>query len=344
MASKRKKQPSPPSGRSKLSRFLIWAGGGVFTLLTGLGLTAFTGWQSYTCKGPLSSDQDIVVPHGNYATTLAALQNAGVIHTGWWNSRVFLSAVALTRHDGQLHAAELHFPASVSIEQTLWILRHGKPVQHRLTVPEGLTARQIQGLLQNTPLLTGDPPLPAEGSVLPQTYTYLRNSSRKELLAHMQADMGQALKKNWADRDSGLPLTSPEELVSLASIIEKETAQPAERPAVARVFYNRLQKGMKLQTDPTVIYALTQGAAPLDRPLTHADLQVPSPYNTYLHTGLPPGPICSPGSAALEAAAHPAKGDMLYFVASGSGGHNFATTLADHNHNVTFFRKQKTSH
>lgn len=344
MASKRKKQPSSPSVRSKLSRFLKWIGGGVFALVAGTGLTAFWGWQSYTRPGPLPNDQDIVVPRGNYATTLTTLQNANVIPANWWSSRVFLTAIALTRHDGQLHAAELHFPAYASIEQTLWILRHGKPVQHKLTIPEGLTAWQIQALLQNTPLLTGDAPLPVEGSTLPQTYTYVRNSTRKELLAHMQADMGQTLQSIWARREDGLPLTSPKDLLTLASIIEKETAQPDERPSVARVFYNRLQKGMKLQTDPTVIYALTQGRPPLDRPLTHADLQIANPYNTYLNAGLPHGPICSPGSASLEAAAHPAKGDMLYFVANGLGGHNFAATLADHNHNVSFLRKQKISH
>ncbi|MCI1697511.1 MULTISPECIES: endolytic transglycosylase MltG [Acetobacter] len=344
MASKRKKTSSPPSDRSKLSSFLKWSGGGVFVLVAGMGLTAFSGWQSYTSPGPLSTDQDIVVPHGNYATTLSALQNAGVVPTNWWSSRVFSIALVLTRRDGQLHAAELHFPAYASIEQTLWILRHGKPVQHKLTIPEGLTAWQIQTLIQAAPLLTGDTPLPEEGSTLPQTYTYLRNSSRKDLLVHMQTSMAQTLKQVWAERESGLPLSNPQELLTLASVIEKETAQPDERPSVARVFYNRLQKNMKLQTDPTVIYAITQGKPPLDRPLTHTDLQTVSPYNTYVYTGLPPGPICSPGKAALEAAAHPAKGDMLYFVANGTGGHNFAATLGDHNHNVLLLRKQKTSH
>lgn len=309
-----------------------------------MGLVGFWGWHTYTSPGPLSTEQDIVVPHGNYATTLSALQSAGVIPADWWSSRVFLSAVALTRKDGQLHAAELHFPAYASIAQTLWILRHGKPVQHRLTIPEGLTAWQIQALIQAAPFLTGDTPLPEEGSTLPQTYTYLRNSSRKDLLAHMQASMAQTLKQIWAEREPGLPLDSPAQLVTLASVVEKETAQPAERPSVARVFYNRLQKNMRLQTDPTVIYALTQGKPSLDRSLTHADLQTSSPYNTYVNTGLPPGPICSPGSAALEAAAHPAQGDMLYFVANGTGGHNFASTLAEHNHNVVLFRRQKTSH
>lgn len=309
-----------------------------------MGLVGFWGWHTYTAPGPLSTEQDIVVPHGNYATTLSALQSAGVIPADWWSSRVFLSAVALTRKDGQLHAAELHFPAYASIAQTLWILRHGKPVQHRLTIPEGLTAWQIQALIQAAPFLTGDTPLPEEGSTLPQTYTYLRNSARKDLLAHMQASMAQTLKQIWAEREPGLPLDNPAQLVTLASVVEKETAQPAERPSVARVFYNRLQKNMRLQTDPTVIYALTQGKPPLDRPLTHADLQTSSPYNTYVNTGLPPGPICSPGSAALEAAAHPAQGDMLYFVANGTGGHNFASTLAEHNHNVVLFRRQKTSH
>lgn len=344
MASKRKKQTTAPANHSKLSRFLKWSGGGICALLAGAGLTAFLGWHTYLQPGPLSADQDIVVPHGNYTTTLNALQNAGVVAPDWWNTRIFLSALALTRQDGQIHAAELHFPAHASIQQTLWVLRHGKPVQHKLTIPEGLTARQIQALLAAAPLLSGEALLPAEGSTLPQTYTYVRNSTRKELLSHMQAAMASTLKQIWAERAHDLPLASPQELLTMASVVEKETAQPDERPLIARVFYNRLQKNMRLQTDPTVIYALTQGKPALDRPLSHADLLTPSAYNTYLNTGLPPGPICSPGSAALHAAAHPADGTMLYFVASGAGGHNFATTLAEHNHNVDLLRKQKASH
>ena len=345
MASNRKKKTSSaPSARSKLKSFLKWTGGAVFTLAIGLGGTAFWGWLSYTRPGPLSNNLDVVIPHGSYTTTLNTLQNAGVIPTDWWNSRIFLSAVVMTRQDGHIHAQELSFPAGASIKQTLWILRHGKPVLHKLTIPEGLTAWQIQALVQSTPLLTGDTPLPAEGTTLPQTYTFLRNSSRKELLTQMQAGMTQTLKSIWDKRDAGLPLSSPQDLLILASIIEKETAQAIERPSVARVFYNRLQTGMKLQTDPTVIYGLTQGKLPLDRPLTHSDLQIPSAYNTYMNAGLPPGPICSPGLASLEAAAHPAAGNMLYFVANGVGGHNFSATLSDHNHNVLLLRKQKTSH
>nr|WP_230975497.1 endolytic transglycosylase MltG [Acetobacter garciniae] len=313
---------------------------GLFSLcLLGLAAISALAWHDYTRPGPLAAGQDIVIHRGGYAATLATLQDTGVLPTGAWTGRLFQLSIALTRGEGQIHAAELHFPAQVSMRETLWILRHGKPVLHRLTIPEGLSAFDITALIQSAPFLTAAVSSPAEGSVLPETYTYLRDEPRPELLARMQSNMAHTLVSIWRERDSSLPLQGPEDLLVLASLVEKETAVPAERPLVARVLLNRLQKGMKLQTDPTVIYALTQGR-PLGRTLTHADLQTPSPYNTYMNTGLPPGPICSPGLAALEAAAHPAQSDALYFVANGTGGHNFAATLSEHNRNVSLFRTQ----
>ncbi|MFT9257056.1 MAG: endolytic transglycosylase MltG [Acetobacter sp.] len=342
MASKRKSRtPQPPArkGRFFLLRWLA-----AFSGLGLLGLAAIgaIAWHDYTRPGPLATGQDIVIHRGGYTATLATLQETGVLRPGSWTGRLFQLSIALTRKDGQIHAAELHFPAQVSMSETLWILRHGKPVLHRLTVPEGLTAYDITNLLLNAPFLTADISPPAEGSALPQTYTYLRDEPRADVLARMQAKMASTLASIWQDREPGLPLQSPQDLLVLASLVEKETAVPAERPLVARVLVNRLQKGMKLQTDPTVIYALTQGRPPLGRALTHTDLQTPSAYNTYLNTGLPPGPICSPGLAALEAAAHPAQSNALYFVANGTGGHNFAATLSEHNKNVSLFRAQQS--
>ena len=310
-------------------------------LFVGAGGTGLKAWQDYHGSGPLAQDTDVVIPHGDYQSTIHTLQNAGVLKQGWWTERLALSAILLTRHDGQLHAAELHFPAFTSMEHAFWILRHGKPVLHKLTIPEGLTAHQIQALVQAAPFLNGDTPLPQEGSVLPETYSYLRNSSRSALMDRAHAAMVATISKLWADRqDAGL-IADQRSFVTLASLVEKETALTSERPMVARVFLNRLEKGMRLQTDPTVIYALTNGNPPLGRPLTHTDLQIPSPYNTYAVTGLPPGPICSPGLSSLQAVAHPATGEMLYFVANGEGGHNFAATLADHNRNVSLFRQKK---
>lgn len=310
-------------------------------LLLGAGGTTLKAWFDYKNPGPLAQETDVVIPHGDYLSTIHTLQQAGVLHSGFWTERLCLAAVLLTRKDGQLHAAELHFPALVSMQEALRILRHGRPVLHRLTIPEGLTAHQIQALLQSAPFLTDDAPLPPEGSIMPETYSYLRNTSRQKMLERMQAAMTKAVQTLWEKRTPVPEIPDQQAFVTLASLVEKETALPAERPLVARVFINRLQQGMKLQTDPTVIYALTNGASPLGRPLTHSDLQITSPYNTYANTGLPPGPICSPGLSSLEAVAHPASGTMLYFVANGQGGHNFASSLIEHNKNVQIFRQKK---
>lgn len=310
----------------------------ILLLLLGTGGAGFKVWSDYTQSGPLEHDKDVLIPPGNYRSTVETLQRAGVLNSGPINKYIALLSVLLTKHNGQLHAAELHFPAFVSLQETLWILRHGRPVLHKLTVPEGLSAAQIHHIFEAAPFLTGPLNPPEEGSVLPQTYSFLLNTPRAKALATAQAAMLKKLDDLWQNRESTPEISSVQDLVVLASLIEKETALPAERPEVARVFLNRLQLGMKLQTDPTVIYAITLGQAPLGRALTHSDLQNPSKYNTYVHTGLPPGAICSPGLSALNAAAHPARGDMLYFVANGEGGHHFATTLSEHNKNVSDFK------
>ncbi|GCD49528.1 endolytic transglycosylase MltG [Acetobacter pasteurianus] len=344
MASKPKKKPvKQPAQKGRAA--LKWLGG--LFLLSALagGGTGFFAWYSYTKPGPLPVATDVVVPHGGYASTISALQQAQVLPSGWFTDKLFVTAISLTRKSGQLHAAELHFPQHVSMQNALFILRHGKPVLHKLTIPEGLSAHQIQAVIASAPFLEGEAPLPAEGSTLPQTYNYLRNSQRADIVKRAQNAMQTALDTVWRKHDPALDgtISSPQVLLVLASLIEKETALPAERPMVARVFLNRLQKGMKLQTDPTVIYAITHGNPPLGRALTHSDLATPDPYNTYAVTGLPPGPICSPGMSSLEAAAHPASGDALFFVANGNGGHNFSTTLAEHNRNVSAFRQRNTN-
>jgi UPF0755 protein len=218
------------------------------------------------------------------------------------------------------------------------VLRTGRPVQHRITIPEGLTAAQVALLLDRTPTLAGETPVPPEGAVLPETYEFELGTSRDALAERASAAMARALAQAWEQREDGLPLTDPQDMLILASMVERETARPEERPLVAAVYLNRLRRGMKLQSDPTVAYAVSGGTGTLERSLTRADLDWPTPYNTYRVTGLPPGPIDSPGLASLRAVAHPAHTDDLYFVADGTGGHAFSRTLDEHNRNVAHWR------
>jgi UPF0755 protein len=239
-----------------------------------------------------------------------------------------------------LKAGEYALEPGMSPAAIMALLKSGKVVLHPVAVPEGLTVHEVLDLLAAADILSGDlPPPPAEGSLLPDTWLVPRGEARTAMVERMRSAMAAELAKVWAARQPDLPLRTPEEVLVLASIIEKETAVPAEYPLVAGVFANRLRRGMPLQTDPTVIYALAKGKGPLGRELTRADLQLDHPYNTYRIPGLPPGPIANPGRAALAAAVAPAAVDYLYFVADGSGGHAFATTLAEHNRNVAKWRK-----
>jgi UPF0755 protein len=280
----------------------------------------------------------VVIPHGSPADVGVRLAEQGVVS----DVRAFRLAALLTRGEGNLHAAELAFPARASLRQVLTILRTARPVQHRLTIPEGLTAAQIAMLVDRAEALQGAPPVPDEGAVLPQSYAYEYGDTREAVIARASAAMQRQLAQVWAGRAGDLPLATPRDLLILASIVERETARPEERPLVAAVFLNRLRRGMKLQSDPTVAYAVTGGMGVSERPLSRADLELASPYNTYRNAGLPPGPIASPGLASLQAVARPAESDDLYFVADGSGGHAFARTLEEHNRNVARWRTLST--
>ncbi len=288
--------------------------------------------------GPLLQTSDLPMPRGHLRAVTAALQGAHVLAPGDGNRLLFMVLARVTERDAPLHAAEFRFPAHVSILGVLAILRHARPVQHQITIPEGLTAAQIAALVSRAPALLGGFALPAEGAVLPQTYDYELGTSRAALLDRMQAAMRRSLAATWAAREPSLPLASPSQMLALASIVERETALAAERPLVAEVFTNRLRQGMRLQSDPTVAYGADGGLGSLPRPLTRSDLLQPNPYNTYVIAGLPPGPIAAPGLAALQAVAHPAAGALLYFVANGTGGHAFSTNLADHLRNVLQLR------
>jgi len=242
---------------------------------------------------------------------------------------------------GGLKAGEYLMPVTASARDVLRILHMGKTHQRRITIPEGLMAVEIVALVNAADGMTGEIiEIPAEGSLLPETYHYTRGAKRADIIARMQKSMQVALSELWEKRAEGLPIATPQEAVILAAVVEKETAIAAERPRVAGVFVNRLRIGMKLQTDPTVIYAITEGKTRLGRPLLRRDLEeVDSLYNTYKYAGLPPGPIANPGYQSLAAALNPERHDYIYFVADGTGGHAFATTLQEHNRNVQRWRQ-----
>ncbi len=286
--------------------------------------------RRYAAPGPLAAETAVVVPHGTHADVARALHAAGVIDS----ERSFRLGAALTNAAGPLRAAELAFPAHASLRDTLATLRTARPVQHRLTLPEGLTAAQIAVLLDREEALAGETPVPGEGELLPDTYSFERGTPRIALAERAAAAMRRSVARIWAERDPRLPLATAQDLVTLASIVERETARPDERPHVAAVFYNRLARAMRLQSDPTVIYAATGGTLTGGHTITRSELDTDHPYNTYRTRGLPPGPIATPGPASLLAAAHPSPSDDLYFVATPTGGHAFARTLEEHNRNV----------
>ena len=322
-----------------MGRVLRWAGIALACLALLAGLAAWWGLRQYRAPGPLAEARAYVVPRGGIEDIGQALAGAGIVA----DARAFTLAAWATRRDGPLHAAELAFPAGASLEQVLDVLRHARPVQRRLTIAEGLTVGQVAALLERAEGLVGALPALAEGSVLPETYAYQWGETRAALAGRAQAAMAQALAELWAGRDANLPFTTPLQAVTLASIVERETGLAEERPRVAAVFVNRLRRGMKLQSDPTVVFAATNGAGSMDRPISRADLDRDHPYNTYKIPGLPPGPIACPGREALRAVLHPPATEELFFVADGTGGHTFTRTEEEHNRAVRRWREIERS-
>ncbi len=300
-------------------------------------LAVFATIHLYHAPGPLSRRTVVVIPRGGLDIIADTLAHAGLIRAPLF----FKAAAVITAADGPLHAGELSFPAAASLATVLDTLRFGRPIQHLVTIPEGLSAAQISTILAHADGLTGDLTVPPEGSLLPDTYAYTRGTPRSAIITRAQQAMDRTLAADWASRGARLPLRNQHETLILASIVEREAKLPPERAMIARVFLNRLANHMRLQADPTALYGASGGTLMLGRPLTHDDLARNDPYNTYMIDGLPAGPICSPGAAALLAVTHPAAGDALYFVADGTGGHVFATSLATHNENVGRFRKQR---
>lgn len=315
-----------------------------FVLLLIAGATVLGGatvmlHRAYSEPGPLRTETNLIIPPGASGRMIArALTEAGVSA----DERLVQVALRLFAPEKPLRAGEYAFPAGISLREAIGKLQSGDVVVRRVTIAEGLTTREVLATLRLAEGLTGDLPDAAEigeGTLLPETYQYSWGDSRADLLARMQAAMQSAVARLWAERDEDLPLKTPEEAVVLASIIERETAVPEERARVASVFINRLNRGMRLQSDPTVVYGLETDGGPFTGRLLRRHLAIDHPFNTYTRDGLPPSPIANPGLESIAAALQPADTKYFYFVADGTGGHAFARTLSEHNRNVANWRR-----
>ena len=327
--------PDPRLASLNRSRWLAFALGLLGLCVIAVGVTEWV--RAIPDRpGPLTESRDIVIAPGGTQDVAEQLRHARVID----NAITFQAVAWWTADQGPLRAAEFRFPAQASLRHTLAILRTARPVEHRVTIPEGLTAARIREILDRVDAASGVTGDVAEGSVLPNTYHFERGLARPVILGRAQAAMTREVAAAWESRAPDLPLTSPRELVILASIVERETARAEERARVAGVFINRLRRGTRLQSDPTVIYTVSGGTGMLDRKLTRADLDRDDPFNTYRFSGLPPHPISAPGVASLRAVANPARTEDLFFVADGDGGHSFARTLDEHNRNVARYRER----
>ena len=338
------KVPQPPrrsrKAKSQVVIFLNFLMTVIVCLTIAAAGTVYYAMSAYEDQGPLTANTNFIVRNGAGIQEIASsLERNNIVSDG----RVFrFMSEAYLEDNDTLKAGEYEIKAGSSMQEIMQLLKSGKSILYSVSLPEGLTVKQMFARLSSDPVLEGDLPaqIPAEGTLRPDTYKFSRGTKRAEIVAQMAAAQKQLVDQIWEKRDPDLPIASRDEFVTLASIVEKETGIADERSRVASVFINRLEKGMRLQSDPTIIYGIFGGdGKPADRPILKSDLEKDTPYNTYLIKGLPPTPIANPGRAALEAVSNPSRTSDLYFVADGTGGHVFAATLDEHNNNVRRWRK-----
>src|SRR6201994_287433 len=329
--------PPPPKRSERARNPFVVVGNAIITivvlLLIGTGTAYYYGKQTLDTPGPLQEDKVVNTPARAGKRDIAdVLQREGVIDVNPW---VFIGGVLAMKASSDLKPGEYSFQKNASLRDVIATIVEGKVVQHAVTIPEGLTSEQILERLSDNDLFTGSVrEIPREGTLLPETYKFPRGTPRDQVVQRMQQAQKRAVADIWERRSPDLPIKSPEQLITLASIVEKETGKPDERSRVAAVFVNRLKQKIKLQSDPTIIYGLVGGKGTLGRPIKRSEITQPSPSNTYVIEGLPPGPIANPGRASLEAAANPARTRDLFFVADGTGGHAFSELLDAHAKNV----------
>lgn len=327
----------PKGPRSSLALGLITAGGtlGLFVMAALIAL-----WAVYWGPGPKAADGAeatiVALPNGAGVPAIAAnLKQAGVIRS----TDLFRAAVSISGADRRIRAGEYEVPSGASLASVVQLLVEGKGVRHYVTIPEGWSSAQAVEILERQPVLTGEiTEIPAEGSLWPDTYEVARGESREAVIARMQRAASTKLEQLWVQRTPASVVRTPQEAVILASVVEKETAVGAERPQVAAVFSNRIRLGMRLESDPTIIYGITKGR-PLGRPLRASEIRAPHPWNTYTISGLPQTPIANPGEEAIKAVLNPPRSEYLFFVADGTGGHVFARTYQEHLLNVARWRE-----
>ena len=332
--------PAPRLRSVRARHPLVMIGNAVFTILIlfaiifGGGL--LIGKQRFDARGPLAEDRVVNIPRGLGLRDIAdLLVREGVIEQPW----LFVGGVFALKARDELKFGEYQFGRQASLHEVIDTIIDGKVVQHQISVPEGLTSEQIVQRLLDSDVLTGNiREIPREGSLMPESYKFPRGTPREQVIQRMQQAQRRVVQEIWDHRMPDLPLRSPDQLVVLASIIEKETSRTDERTRVAAVFVNRLKQRIRLQSDPTIIYGLVGGKATLGRPILESEIRQPTPYNTYVIDGLPPGPIDNPGRASLEAAANPARTKEIFFVADGAGGHIFAENYDQHQKNVERLR------
>lgn len=333
--------PPPPKRSERARNPFVVVGNAIITivlvLLIGSAGAYYYGMQKIEAPGPLQDEKVVNIPtRAGMADIADTLQREGVIDNNRW---AFIGAVIALKARSELKPGEYAFQKNASLRSVIATMVDGKVVQHSVTIPEGLTSEQIVARLSENDIFAGSiNEIPREGTLLPETYKFPRGTTRDQVIARMQQAQKRLVAEVWEHRNPDIPVKTAEQLVTLASIIEKETGKADERSRVAAVYVNRLRQKMKLQSDPTIIYGLVGGKGTLGRPIKRSEITQPSPYNTYVVDGLPPGPIANPGRASLEAAANPARTRDLFFVADGTGGHSFTETYDQHQKNVAKLR------